>query len=166
MSPLNSRNQQNQGSFSYTSRAVFLFFLLLSGEFLLHIPWLLCFSVGSFSYTSHASFIFMRGVPHTHPVLSTVLCKEFYEKKRQQQNKKSNTVTKDKQLGKKRKKVALRREKGALQHPKQRTSKKNEWKIIMLLVLTVLQIQPKSLFFFKNWDFGWFSVFYQINNTF
>ena len=75
------------GSFSYTSHDCFFCgkFLLdfpcwlhfLCGEFLIHIPWLLCFSVGNFSYTSHAGFIFMRGVSHTHLVLSTVLCKEF-----------------------------------------------------------------------------------------
>ena len=57
------------GSFSYTSHAHFFFFfmwevslthpllpLFLSGEFLLHIPCWLYFSVGSFSYTSHARF--------------------------------------------------------------------------------------------------------------
>ena len=69
------------GSFSYTSRAGFIFMrgvsqthpvlaLFLSGEFLLHIPFLLYFSrggwrggagaliQGSLSYTSHAGFFF------------------------------------------------------------------------------------------------------------
>ena len=41
--------------FSYTSRAAFSF---LSGEFLLHIPCLLYFSVRSFSYMSHAGFFY------------------------------------------------------------------------------------------------------------
>ena len=52
-----------RGSFPYTSRAGFIFILgvslthpmlisHLSGEFLLHIPCWLSFSVGSFSYTS------------------------------------------------------------------------------------------------------------------
>ena len=76
----------------------------LSGEFLLHIPCLLCFSVGSFSYTSHdgfffsvffffffflnlgsfsyrsrAGFVSMRGVSLTHPVLALFifLSREF-----------------------------------------------------------------------------------------
>ena len=44
---------------------------------------------------------------------------EKWPQRRKVNNNKSNTVTKDKQLGKKRKKVALRREKGSLQHPKQ-----------------------------------------------
>ena len=47
----------------------------------------------------------------------TTLNKNWVQKRKE--NNKINTVTKDKRLGKKRKKVALRREKGALQHPKQ-----------------------------------------------
>ena len=39
--------------------------------------------------------------------------------KNKKSNKKINAVTKDKQLGKKLEKGSLRREKGALQHPKQ-----------------------------------------------
>ena len=39
--------------------------------------------------------------------------------KTKENNNKINTVTKDKQLGKWRKKVTLKREKGVLQHPKQ-----------------------------------------------
>ena len=78
------------GSFSYTSRAGFIFiwgvslthpvlgvffffssfFLFKSGEFLLHIPCLLSLSLGSFSYTSHAVFIFTWGVSVIHPVLA------------------------------------------------------------------------------------------------
>ena len=84
------------GSFSYTSRAFFVFFFFLvfffvwgvsfthpalalffGGEFLLHIPCLFDFSVGSFSYTSRAGFIFMRGVSLKHPVLALFLCGEF-----------------------------------------------------------------------------------------
>ena len=79
------------GSFSYTSRAGFIFLLQVSithpmlalffcGEFLLHIPcWLffLFFNLGSFFYTSRAGFIFMRGVSFTHPVLALVLSWEF-----------------------------------------------------------------------------------------
>ena len=55
------------------------------GEFLLHIPCLLDFSVGSFSYTSHAGFFslfflrffFIWGVSLTHPVLVSYLGGEF-----------------------------------------------------------------------------------------
>ena len=62
---------------------------LLSGEFLLHIPCWLCFSVGSFFYTSQAGlffcFIFLIiilffliwGVSLTHPVLASFLSREF-----------------------------------------------------------------------------------------
>ena len=46
------------GSFSYTSRAVFIF-------------------MGSFSYTSLAGFIFMLGVSLTHPLLASFLSWEF-----------------------------------------------------------------------------------------
>ena len=94
----------NLGSFSYTSRAGFIFIwevsltdpmlaCFLPGEFLLHIPcWLyfsvwsffyiiipcwLYFSVGSFSYTSRAGYIFTWGVSLTHPVLATFLPGEF-----------------------------------------------------------------------------------------
>ena len=76
------------GSFSYTSRAGFIFMwgvslthpvldLLFCGEFLLHIPCWLHFSVGSFSYTSRADFIFMWGVSLTHPMLASFSCGEF-----------------------------------------------------------------------------------------
>ena len=73
------------GNFSHTSRAVFIFILgsvpypsragfifnwgvslthpmlasFLPGEFLLHIPRWLYFSVGCFSYTSHADFFYL-----------------------------------------------------------------------------------------------------------
>ena len=65
---------------------------LLSGEFLLHIPCRLYFSVGSFSYTSHAGFYFNLGsfsytsrvgfifiwrVSLTHPMLVLVFCGKF-----------------------------------------------------------------------------------------
>ncbi len=53
------------GSFSYTSRAGFLF-SFKSGELLLHIRCWLYFSVGSFSYTSHAVFYFSSGEFHLH----------------------------------------------------------------------------------------------------
>ena len=70
------------GSFSYTSRAGFIFMwgvslthpvldLLFCGEFLLHIPCSLHFNLGSFSYTSHAGFTFLWGVSLTHPVLAS-----------------------------------------------------------------------------------------------
>ena len=93
------------GSFSYTSRAGFIFMrgvsqthpvlaLFLSGEFLLHIPFLLYFSrgggwrgragaltQGSLSYTSHAGFFFffflICGVSLPDPVLASFLCGEF-----------------------------------------------------------------------------------------
>ena len=55
----------------------FLNLFLLSGEFLLHIPRWLYFSVGSFSYTSCAGFIFMRGVSLAHPVLALFLSGEL-----------------------------------------------------------------------------------------
>ena len=71
--------------------------LFLSGEFLLHIPCWLNFSVGSFSYTSHASFFFfffffksgsfshtsragficIWGVSLTHPMPTLFLCRKF-----------------------------------------------------------------------------------------
>ena len=89
------------GSFSYTSHVgftflcgvslthcvlaffffFFFFFLSLSvfssGEFLLHIPCWIYFSVGSFPYTSIADFVFMWGVSLTHPVLPSFLSGEF-----------------------------------------------------------------------------------------
>ena len=77
------------GSFSYTSRAGFIFISgvslthpvlasFLSGEFFLHIPCcFVLFYVGSFSYTSRAGFTFMWGVCLTHPVLASFLCWEF-----------------------------------------------------------------------------------------
>ena len=53
--------------------------LILSGEFLLHIPCLLYLSVGSFSYTSHAGFFIclIWGVSLTHPRLASFLSGEF-----------------------------------------------------------------------------------------
>ena len=68
------------GSFSYISRAGFIFMWRVSlthpslasflwGEFLLRIPCWLCFYVGSFSYTSPAAFIFMQGLSLTHHLL-------------------------------------------------------------------------------------------------
>ena len=76
------------GSLSYTSRAGFIFVqgaslthpvlaLLLSAEFLLHIPYWPLFYLGSFSYTSRTSFIFIWGVSLTHPVLPSFLSGEF-----------------------------------------------------------------------------------------
>ena len=56
------------GSFSYTSHAVLLFFLVCL---------FVCFSLGSFSYTSRAGFIFIRGVSLTHPVMELFLSGEF-----------------------------------------------------------------------------------------
>ena len=50
----------------------------LSGEFLLHIPYLVDFSLGSFSYTSYAGFDFIWGISLTHPVLASVLSGEFF----------------------------------------------------------------------------------------
>ena len=76
------------GTFTYTSHAGFIFIWgvslthpvlasFLFGEFLLHIPCWIYFSVGSFSYTSHAGFFFFfffffsffRGVSLKHNVL-------------------------------------------------------------------------------------------------
>ena len=53
--------------------------LFLSGEFLLHIPCLLCLSVGSFSYTPHAGFFIclIWGVSLTQPRLASFLSGEF-----------------------------------------------------------------------------------------
>ena len=93
------------GSFSYTSRAGFFFFLLAlfrhtmlpfyfiflilgvsithpvlaftCGEFLLHIPCWLYIYLGSFSYTSRSGFIFICGVSLTHPTLALIFCREF-----------------------------------------------------------------------------------------
>ena len=83
------------GTFSYTSRVGFIcmrdvslthpelvrFLMMdsffLSGEFLLHIPYLVDFSLGSFSYTSHAGFNFTWGISLTHPVLALILSGEF-----------------------------------------------------------------------------------------
>ena len=69
------------GSFSYTSRAGFIFIWrvslthpvlasFLSGEFLFHIPCWLHFYLESFSSTSRAGFIFIWRVSLTHPVLT------------------------------------------------------------------------------------------------
>ena len=91
------------GSFSYTSRAGFIFVRglslthtvmdsFVSGKFLLHFPCWLYFSVGvsvthpmlasfwnlgSFSYTSRAGFIFIWGISLKHPVMTSFLCGEF-----------------------------------------------------------------------------------------
>ena len=59
----------NLGSFSYTSRAVFI---CICGIFLKH-PLLLHFYLGSISYTSRADFVFMWGVSLTQPVLASFL---------------------------------------------------------------------------------------------
>ena len=70
------------GSFSYTSRAGFIFIwgvslihpvlvLFLCRECLLHIPCCLHFCTGSLSHTYCAAFIFMRGVSLTHPMLAS-----------------------------------------------------------------------------------------------
>ena len=61
-----------RGSFSYTSRAGFIF---ISGVFL--IPCWLHFYVGSFSYTSRDGFIFILGVFLTRPMLALLFCGEF-----------------------------------------------------------------------------------------
>ena len=58
-----------RGSFSYTSRAGFIF---MWGVSLTH-PMLASFYAGSFSYTSRADFFFMWGVSLTHPVLDLFL---------------------------------------------------------------------------------------------
>ena len=84
----------------------FFFFFFFSGEFLLHIPCWIYFSVwsftytfragfffffffssffslfpffhlGSFSYTFHVGFTFLWGVSRTHPLLTSYLCGEF-----------------------------------------------------------------------------------------
>ena len=78
----------NLGSFSYTTRAGFIFrcgvslthpmrALFLSGEFHLHFPCWLDFYLGSFSYTSRAGLIFIWGVSVTLPVLSFFSFGEF-----------------------------------------------------------------------------------------
>ena len=70
------------GSFYYTSRAG----LILSGEFLLHIPCWLNFYFGSFSYTSHTGFIFLwvvcltqshAGFNYIRGLLALLFCSEF-----------------------------------------------------------------------------------------
>ena len=67
--------------FLYTSHFLFMWGVSLAsffcGEFLLHIPRWLYFSVGSFSYTSHACLIFLWGVSLTHPVLPLFFSGEF-----------------------------------------------------------------------------------------
>ena len=76
------------GSFSYTSRAYFIFIwgvslthpvlaLILSADFLLHISCWFHFYRGSFSYTSPAGFIFIWGFSLTHPALDSFLCGKF-----------------------------------------------------------------------------------------
>ena len=76
------------GSFSYTSRATFIFLRgvslthpvqvsFLSGEFLLHVQCWLHFYLGSFSYTSRAGFNFISGVSLKHTMLDLHFCGEF-----------------------------------------------------------------------------------------
>ena len=78
----------NLGSFSYTSRAGFIFICgvslkhrmrasFLYVEFLLRIPCCLHFYVRSFSYTSQAPFSFMWGVSLTHPMLASFYAGSF-----------------------------------------------------------------------------------------
>ena len=62
------------GSFSYTSRAGFVFYL---GTFSYTSRASLKFYAGSFSYTFRAAWCFMRGVSLTHPVLASFLSGEF-----------------------------------------------------------------------------------------
>ena len=62
------------GSFSYTSRAGFVFYL---ETFSYTSRASLKFYAGSFSYTSRAAWCFMRGVSLTHPVLASFLSGEF-----------------------------------------------------------------------------------------
>ena len=51
--------------------------LVLSGEFLLHIPCWLQFYLGSLSYTSRAGLNFIWGVSFIHTVLASILSWEF-----------------------------------------------------------------------------------------
>ena len=78
----------DQGSFSYTSRAGFIFMQgisvthpmlhsFLCREFVWHIPFCLHFYAGSFSYTYQAAFIFIWGISLTHPMLASFLSGEF-----------------------------------------------------------------------------------------
>ena len=74
----------NLGSFSYTSRAVFIFIWrvslthpmlasfvnLWSFSYTSHAVWIL-FYLASFSYTAHAGFTFLWGVSLTHPMLAS-----------------------------------------------------------------------------------------------
>ena len=78
----------NLGSFSYTSRAGFIFIqgvslthpvlaLVLSGKFLLHIPCLLFFLWGV-SLTHPMMTLFLSGeLFFTHPVLALFFCRKF-----------------------------------------------------------------------------------------
>ena len=78
----------NPGSFSYTSRAGFIFIwevslthpvlaVALPREFLLYIRcWLISY-LGSFSYTSRAGYIFLWGVSFTYTMLALFFCGEF-----------------------------------------------------------------------------------------
>ena len=80
------------GSFSYTSRAGFIFIWGVSlpeDRFILHIRCLLIlfyfyfiFYLGTFirglSLTSHSGFIFIWGVSPTHPELASFLSGEFF----------------------------------------------------------------------------------------
>ena len=61
------------GSFSYTSRAAFIF---IWGVCVKHpvLPW---FFFGSFPYTSRVGFNFVRGRSLTHPMVATFLFEEF-----------------------------------------------------------------------------------------
>ena len=65
--------QFDLGSFSYTSRAGFIF---MSGSSLTHSVLALILSA-DLSYISHVGFIFIGGVSLTHPLLALFVCKEF-----------------------------------------------------------------------------------------
>ena len=72
------------GSFSYTSRAGFIFFRgvslthpVLASFFFFFFFFFSFLYLGCFSYTSRAGFIFIRGVSLTHPMLTSFLSGEF-----------------------------------------------------------------------------------------
>ena len=60
--------------FVLSSFFIFLIFLFLSREFLLHIPCWVHFYRGSFSHRSHADFTFLWGVSLKHPMLAFLFC--------------------------------------------------------------------------------------------
>ncbi len=65
----------NLGSFSYRSRAGFVF---MRGVSLTHpVLALFFFYLGCFSYTSHVCVIFLWGVSLTHPILALFLSGDF-----------------------------------------------------------------------------------------